>query len=239
MSADTSAGATSAPANTEAEPLSKQLFGGSAVIHRQAERRPFMVQFLKAQLGKDAYIEWLVQQSFVYKALEDASVALKDHPVVGRMHSPELNRSDAIDADLQFFKGADWRESAVALASTQAYMDRINWARDDFPPAFVAHQWLRYLGNVLGQESLRKILERAYGLTHEGTNFYRFGDVGDPRTFLGAYHARMNSMQLDAEQTARFVNEGTGAFRCNIALTDELGDQFGIISSTEAETNGR
>ena len=36
------------------EPLNKLMFGGSAVIHRQAERRPFMVVFFKAQLSKEA-----------------------------------------------------------------------------------------------------------------------------------------------------------------------------------------
>ncbi|HVL80537.1 MAG TPA: biliverdin-producing heme oxygenase [Actinomycetota bacterium] len=235
--ADSNAGAPEAPAAAPAEEtLAKRLFGGSSVIHREAERRPFMVQFLKAQLPQDAYVEWLKRQSFVYAALEETDRALKDDPVVGRMHSPELYRTDAIDSDLRYFVGPDWRSTATCTPATQAYVDRIAWARDGFPPAYVAHQWLRYMGNMLGQEILRKILERAYGLTEEGTNFYRYPEVGDPRTFLGGYHARLNSMPLGDEEAQRFVDEGTEAFRLNIALTDELGRDFGIGEFSAEET---
>jgi heme oxygenase len=42
----------------------------SAEIHRAAERRPFMVVFFKAELPKDAYIEYLGRLSFIYAALD-------------------------------------------------------------------------------------------------------------------------------------------------------------------------
>lgn len=217
------------------EPLNKALLEGSSVIHREAERRPFMVQFLKAQLPRDAYISYLGRLAFVYEALEEADVALKDDPVVGRMYSPELHRREAIDRDMTFFAGKDWRAGREPSPATKNYIERIRWCRDEAPPAFAAHQWLRYLGNVLGQKVLLGIMERAYGLTDEGTAFYRY-PVEDPRAFLASYHQKMNSMPIDDAMYELVVVEGSRAFGHQIDFVDELGRDFGITGPGEEET---
>jgi len=215
--------------------LSQMLLDGTSVIHRLAERRPFMVAFFKGEIGRDAYIEWLARQATVYAALEETSDALRDDPVVGRMHSPELTRSAAIERDLAVLAGPDWRDRAKPSAAADAYAERIRGVASEFPPAFVAHQWLRYLGNVLGQELLRKLTAKVIG-TEDGMDFYRFPEIADGRTFLRAYHERMNSMPLDDDGKRLVVEEGDRAFKLNIALTDELGAEFGFTSADQAET---
>lgn len=221
---------------TEEEPLSKMLFAGSSVIHRQAERRPFMVVFFKAQLPRDAYVEYLGRLSYIYQGLEDVDEALRQDSVVGRMYSPELHRSEAIETDMTYFAGPDWRDKVAPSPATGAYVDRIRWCEKELPPAFVAHQWLRYLGNVLGQPVLHRIMKKAYGVDNQGMDFYRYTKVADPRAYLGEYHARMNSMPLDAETKALVVEEGNRAFRLQIDLTDELARGFGIVGPGEKET---
>lgn len=218
------------------EALNKAILEGSSVIHRQAERRPFMVLFLKAQLPRDAYVEYLGRLSFVYEALEEADEALKDDPVVGRMFSPELHRRDAIDRDMTFFAGPDWRDKRTLSAATKDYVERIEFCAREQPPAFVSHQWLRYLGNVLAQRVLLGIMERAYGLTDEGTSFYRYDAVDDPRAFLRAYHERMNSMPLTDEQRTAVVEEGSRAFGHQIEFVDELARDLGITGPSAQET---
>lgn len=213
-----------------AEPLSKRLFGGSAVIHRKAERRPFMVVFFKAKLPREAYAEYLGRLGYIYGALEDADDMLKDDPVVGRMFSPELHRRQAIEADLEFF-GAPTPSYSPA---TKAYVERIQTIANEFPPGFVAHQWLRYLGNVLAQPVLARIMKRAYDLEDQGVEFCRYTKVGDPRAYLVDYHARMNSMPLDEAAVARLVDEANRAWQHQIDFTDELAADFGI-SATEEE----
>jgi heme oxygenase (biliverdin-producing, ferredoxin) len=215
-----------------AEPLSKRLFGGSAVIHRQAERRPFMVVFFKAQLPKESYTEYLGRLSFIYGALEDADEALKDHPVVGRMYSPELHRRQAIESDMEFLAGEGWRDRVTYSDATKAYVERIQTVAKEFPPGFVAHQWLRYLGNVLAQPVTQRIMKRAYEL--EDLEFGRYQKIADPRAYLGEYHARMNSMPLSEEETQLLVDEANRAWQHQIDFTDELAADFGI-TATEQE----
>jgi heme oxygenase len=215
------------------QPLSKRMFGGSAVIHRKAERRPFMVVFFKAQLPKDVYAEYLGRLSFVYDALEDADEALKDDPTVGRMFSPELHRRAAIEADMEFLAGDGWRESVAYSPATKAYVERIQTVASEFPPGYVAHQWLRYLGNVLAQPVLQKIMKRAYGFEEDGTQFARYPKIADPRAYLGEYHARMNAMPLDDAAIRRVVDEANLAWQHQIDFTDELADDFGITATEE------
>jgi heme oxygenase len=78
---------------------------------------------------------------------------------------------------------------------------------------------------------------KAYGLTDEGMDFFRYPDVADPRAYLAEYHARMNSMPLDADARMRVVEEGVRAFELNIDLTDELAADFGITGPGEEEAD--
>jgi heme oxygenase (biliverdin-producing, ferredoxin) len=223
--------------STTEEPLSRSLFAGSAVIHRHAERRPFQVVFLKAQLPREAYVEYLGRLSYVYAALEETDEALRNDPLAGRMYSPELHRGAAIDRDMRFFSGSDWRNRFKPSPATEAYADRIRWTGEQLPPAFVAHQWLRYLGNVLAQRVLLRIMDKAYGLTGDGVAFYKFDGIADPRAYLGSYHERMNSMPLDDATRALVVEEGNRAFSLQIDFTDELAADLGIADpgAEEAE----
>jgi heme oxygenase len=218
------------------QPLSTRVFSESSAVHRQAERRPFMVVFLKAQLPKDSYVEYLGRLSFVYEALERCDDALQDDPIVGRMHAPELHRSKAIAADLLSLGGPDRRSRATYSNAVRAYVERIEYVERELPAAFAAHQWLRYLGNVLAQPVLLRIMERAYGLTGEGTEFYRYDDIPDARAYVREYHERMNSMPLDGATADAVVDEANRAWRLQIDLTDELASDLGIAGPDEEET---
>lgn len=222
--------------STGGEPLSKQLFGGSAVIHRQAERRPFMVVFFKAELPKEAYITYLGRLSHIYAALEEVETALKEDPVVERMFSPELHRSSAIDQDMTFYAGADWRDNAKPSPATEQYVDAIKATLASFPPTFVAHQWLRYLGNVLAEQVNLRIMKRAYDVAEDGTAFYRY-PIEDRREYLQQYHARMNAMDLSDDDIAKVVAEANKAWQLQIDFTDEMAADFGLrnVSEDEAE----
>jgi heme oxygenase len=217
--------------------LSHKLLERSDKIHREAERRPFMVAFFKGQLPKESYGEWLARQWFVYSALEEVDDQLKDDPSVGRMYSPELHRRESLEKDLTFWIGDDWRSSVSETSAAKAYAERIREVGKDFPPAFVAHQWLRYLGNVLGQDMLKRLVSNPYGVTDEGLAFYQFPDVDDPKSYLGAYHARMNSIPLNDQEKDRVADEGVKAFELNIGLTDELASDFGIATSSKEEAD--
>jgi heme oxygenase len=224
------------PFATERAALNAALMQGTAEIHRAAERVPFMVALFKAELPREAYAAYLGNLWYVYEALEDEAERLKDDAEVGRLYSPELFRRDALDADLRFFAGDDWRATFPGSASSKAYAARIREAATQFPPAYAPHHWLRYLGYVLGQDLLRKLVGKAYGVGEEGMNFYAFPGIADPREYLRGYHARMNAIPLDEAGVERVVEEGVRAFQLQIDLTEEMAADFGIATPDEEET---
>lgn len=224
-------------APVEDGPLNAMLMGGTSVIHREAERRPFMVAFFKGLLTRDAYAAFLGRLSFVYVALEECAEGLRDDPVVGRMYAPELFRLSSIERDVAFWAGPEWRSQITPTPASKAYADRIREVAATTPHAYAAHQWLRYLGYVLGQDLLRRLVAKGFGASDQGVAFYSFPGIAEPKAFLGGYHARMNAMPLDAEQKMEVVDEGYRAFQLNIGLTDELAADFGIGDVNENETS--
>lgn len=217
--------------------LSTMLREGTSVNHREAERRPFMRVFFKGETPRDAYVEWMARQWFVYDALEDVAEKLRGDEVVGRMYTPALLRRDRLAADLEVLIGSDWREQISPSPVTERYVERIRWCGDEFRPGWVAHQWLRYLGNVGGQQVLRRLGTKVLGLDGsgidvvdtrgDGLDFFRY-DVGEVGPFFADYHQRLNSMPLDLETKQQVVDEGDAAFQLNMDLTDELANDFGI-----------
>ena len=222
---------------TDPTALSHKILERTDKIHREAERRPWMVAFFKGQISREAYGEWIRRQWVVYSALEEVDEKLKDDPRVGRMYSRELHRRESLEKDLAFWLGPEWRDSASDSVAAKAYAERIREVGQEFPPSYVAHQWLRYLGNVLGQGMLRGLVQKPYGEGESGLDFYRFPKIDDPKAYLGAYHARMNSIPLDDAEKERVADEGIEAFNLNIALSDELASDFGIAKGTDEEAN--
>ncbi len=228
---------SNSPFATEREALNAALMAGTAKIHRKAERVPFMVALFKGELPREAYAAYLANLWYVYEALEDENVRLADDAAVGQLHSPELWRRDALEADLQFFVGEDWRATYPGSPAAKAYAERIREVATTFPPAYAPHHWLRYLGYVLGQDLLRKLVGNAYGIGTEGMNFYSFPDIEDPKIYLRGYHARMNAIPLDDDGIARVVEEGSRAFRLQIDMTEEMAVEFGISTPTSEEAD--
>ena len=212
---------------TEAQSLSVQLRGQTSAIHRDAERVAFMRVFFKGEIPRDAYAEWLRRQWFVYAALEEETERLRDHPVVGRMYAPELLRLERLERDLDYFMGSGWDRTSVTPA-TVGYVDRIREVAATFPPGWVAHQWLRYMGNLGGQDVLRRLVTSAYDTGENGLEFHRYPDIADGKEYLAGYHTRLDSMPLDAAAIQRVAEEGGIAFKLNIGLTEELAHDFDI-----------
>lgn len=212
---------------TESEPLSVQLRAQTSAIHRDAERVAFMRVFFSGGIPRDAYAEWLRRQWFVYTALEEETERLRDDPVVGRMYAPELLRRERLEHDLDFFTGGGW-DRTITTPATERYVDRIREVARTFPPGWVAHQWLRYMGNLGGQDVLRRLVSSAYDTGEDGLEFHRYPDIADGKAYLAGYHKRLDSMPLDESAIQRVADEGGIAFRLNIGLTEELAADFDI-----------
>lgn len=212
----------------EAEALSTMLRSATAQIHKDAEQRPFMKAFFGGSLPRDAYIGWLRRQWHLYRALEHGLGRLPDHDPAAHVVPPELHRTERIEADLDHLTAGSWRRGDDCTPATAAYVERIE-STYEFPAGLVAHAWLRYMGNVGGRDVLRRLVAGAVGAAdgdEGGLAFTDYSAVGEIRPFFAGFHARLDSLPLSDEDKRRAVAEADAGFRLNIALTDELADDF-------------
>lgn len=78
---------------------------------------------------------------FIYDALERAAEHMRLDPIAAPFISGELTRLPAIEADLAFLIGDDWRERIRPLPTTERYVARIDEVSADWPGGFVAHHY--------------------------------------------------------------------------------------------------
>jgi heme oxygenase len=228
-------GAHPRPAGPD-DALSTLLREQTADIHRAAERRPFMVAFFRGQLPRDAYVDWLARQRHLYATLELALDAIPEESPARGLVPAALYRTGRIEADLDHLTDRSWRDHDRRTPATAAYVDRIERVAG-FPPGLIAHAWLRYLGNVGGRDVLRRLAATSTGTDPDddrGLAFTDFSAVGDEvGPFFRSFHARLDTLPLDRDDTARVVAEGRTGFELNIALTDELAADHGLDRAAE------
>jgi heme oxygenase (biliverdin-producing, ferredoxin) len=229
---DLATGPTSAKgdpmAMTHEEPtaltFSEAIKAASWNAHEHAEHSRFMQDLLAGRLDLDAYARLVAQHYFAYRVLEDASRAMADDPVGSRFTFPELSRVPALEADLTALLGADWAERISPTAETTAYCERLSATCFDWPGGYVAHHYVRYMGDLSGGQVIRRIVERTYDLDdHAGTGFYVFDEVGDLKAFKSRYRDLLDDVPWSADERDRVVEEILLAYRLNTDVLEGLG----------------
>ncbi|MBM5815000.1 MAG: heme oxygenase, partial [Cyanobacteria bacterium M_DeepCast_100m_m1_067] len=89
--------------------LAAQLREGTKKSHTMAENTGFVSCFLKGVVDKASYRKLVADLYFVYGAMEEEFVRLKDHPVLAPVAFPQLNRREALERDLAYYFGPDWK----------------------------------------------------------------------------------------------------------------------------------
>ena len=208
-------------AATEAgRPFSAAMKEGSTVEHDAAENSPFVTELLAGRVNGRGYADYLLRLRVVYEALEDSVRSRRDDPLVAAVYDPALERLTAIDADLDHWAPGATRD--VESRAAEAYRDRLVGA--SWGGALVAHHYTRYLGDLSGGQAIGKILDRTFDLGGAGLAFYEFAVRAKP--YKDSYRARLDGLDLDAEQIDRAVDEVKVAFALNQALFDELADNL-------------
>jgi len=208
-------------AATEAgRPFSAAMKEGSTVEHDAAENSPFVTELLAGRVNGRGYADYLLRLRVVYEALEDSVRSRRDDPLVAAVYDPALERLTAIDADLDHWAPGGTRD--VESRAAEAYRDRLVGA--SWGGALVAHHYTRYLGDLSGGQAIGKILDRTFDLGGAGLAFYEFAVRAKP--YKDSYRARLDGLDLDAEQIDRAVDEVKVAFALNQALFDELADNL-------------
>lgn len=190
--------------------------------HERTESSPFVSALLSGELPRSAYVELLGQSYLFYRVLEEAGDAWRGDPAVGQLVSGALVREPALAADLAWLRGPSWHAELAPLPATRAYVDRIREVCFTSRPAFVAHHYTRYLGDLSGGQIIRHKLRQVYDLTDDGLRFYTFDEIAKPKRFKDAYRARLDGIAWDAGEQTALIAEANEAFRHNRAVFDDL-----------------
>src|SRR5690606_33504962 len=139
--------------------------------HSGSESSGFMADLLKGDGTRDDYIALVEQHYFIYEALEYAAERMRSDPVASVFISDKLTRLPALEADLEFLIGEDWRARITPLSTTQRYVERIRRVGATWPGGFVAHHYTRYLGDLSGGQFIGRLMARRFGFETNGIGF--------------------------------------------------------------------
>jgi heme oxygenase len=191
--------------------------------HEHAEHSQYMQDLLAGRLDRRRYADLVAQNYFAYRILEDASTAMADDAVAGAFAIPELSRIAALEADLADLLGPGWAGQITATPATTEYCERLKATCFDWAGGYVAHHYVRYMGDLSGGQVIRRIVERTYDLGPEGTRFYVFDQIDDLKAFKERYRELLDATPWPAEEQERIVEEILVAYRLNTEVLDGLG----------------
>ena len=206
----------------QSTPLSLRLREGTRPEHEQAESSGFVEKLMAGELDIAAYADLAAQQWAIYGALEDASAAIRSDAQGATLVFDELTRTPEIEKDLAFLVGRDWTERITIRPATERYVARLRQVGTSLP-AYAAHAYTRYLGDLSGGQIIKRMLERHYGLSGDGLAFYTFVEIPKSKPFKDVYRERLDGLDLSPEQLDETVAEAKLAFRLNSDLFADLG----------------
>jgi heme oxygenase len=203
-------------------PFSTALRERSSAAHSSSEGAGFMSDLMKGEGTREDYIALVAQHWFMYAALEQAAERMRRDPVASVFISDNLTRLPALEADLEFLVGSDWRDHISPLPTTKRYVDRIEHVGRTWPGGFVAHHYTRYLGDLSGGQFIGRLMARRFGFETNGIGFYIFDDIADPKAFKAVYREQLDAAPWDAAEQQRVIEEVLLAYRMNTEVFDDL-----------------
>ncbi|MGB4777788.1 heme oxygenase (biliverdin-producing) [Microbacterium sp.] len=209
---------------TEPIPFSAALRERSQGAHSGSEHAGFMSDLMRGKGTREDYVALVAQHWFIYGALERAADTMRTDPTAAPFISDKLTRLPAIEADLEFLIGSDWRDRIEPLPTTQRYVARIDEVGTDWPGGFVAHHYTRYLGDLSGGQFIGKLMARQFGFQTNGIGFYLFAEIADPAAFKDVYRDQLDAVSWDADERERVIDEVLVAYRFNTDLFADLAE---------------
>ena len=204
-------------------PFSQALRERTRGGHSQSEGASFMDDLMTGKGSRDDYIALVAQHYFIYEALEGAAAKFASDTDATAFAFPQLTRLPALEADLQFLLGDDWRETIAPLPTTRAYVARITEiAAEGWSGGFIAHHYTRYLGDLSGGQIIRTLMQRQFGFETNGVGFYLFDEIAKPKEFKDTYREQLDAVSWTAEERERVIDEVMLAYTFNTNLFGDL-----------------
>ncbi|MBL3680290.1 DUF2470 domain-containing protein [Leucobacter chromiireducens subsp. solipictus] len=208
------------------KPFSSVIRESSWGDHSDSEGATFMEDIMRGVGTKQDYIDLVAQHYFMYEALEVAAEQLSADPVLAAFHPAGLIRMPALEADLAYLLGDDWKTQITPVPATAAYAERIrDIAAEGWVPGIVAHHYTRYLGDLSGGQMIAKRVAKQHGFDGDGIGFYNFDGLGPLGAFKNAYRAELDALgeRLDDAEQQRMLEEVRAAYGFNTAVFVDLG----------------
>ena len=203
--------------------LAAQLKEGTKKAHTMAENTGFVSCFLKGVVDKSSYRKLVADLYFVYGAMEEEVGKLRQHPVVGAIALDELNRQAALEKDLAYYFGANWKEEVQPSPSAASYVERIHEVAKESPELLVGHHYTRYMGDLSGGQILKNIAQKAMNLGEvDGVQFYEFEEIDNAQAFKTSYREKLDQLPIDQATGDQIVTEANKAFHLNMNMFKEL-----------------
>lgn len=203
-------------------PFSTALRERARTAHSGSESAGFMADLIRGNGTRDDYVALVAQHWFIYEALERTAARMRNDPVAATFITDRLTRLPALEVDLEFLIGPDWRTQVGPLEATRRYVDRINQVGATWAGGFVAHHYTRYLGDLSGGQFIGRVLSRQFGFDTNGIGFYVFDDIADPNAFKEVYREQLDAAPWDDAEKERVIDEVLLAYRFNTELFEEL-----------------
>jgi len=202
--------------------LALKLKEGTKESHSAAENTKFVASFLRGVVDYEEYRKLLTNFYYVYDTMEQRIRETED-PMVQAIKSEDLERKEAIERDLEYYYGADWKEKQIPSEACNTYCHRINEIAEKDPYLLVAHHYTRYIGDLSGGKILKEITARVLKPpAGKGLDFYEFPSIPNAKLFKQNYRAVLDNLGVDSSQENALITEANYAFRLNMYMFDEI-----------------
>jgi heme oxygenase len=204
-------------------PFSQALRERTWSSHGESEGAGFMHDLMSGKGTREDYVALVVQHYYVYEALESAAAVFADNAEAQPFLSDQLTRMPALEADLAFLLGDDWRDQISPLPVTEEYAARIREIADEgWAGGYIAHHYTRYMGDLSGGQAIGRLMKRHFGFETNGILFYLFDQIADPKAFKETYREQLDAAGWDEEERDRVIDEVVLAYRFNTETFEDL-----------------
>lgn len=202
--------------------VADRLHAETAEAHHAAERAAMQHLFQPKVFTKKRYAAYLGGLYRVYSALEEQLQRHREHPLLGRLGRPELQRTAAIAADRAAL-GEAGGEPGGEDSAAAAYAGRIQKIGQEAPVSLVAHIYTRYLGDLYGGQIIREHIGRQLQLPdNQGVQSLLFPGIADLAAFRQRFRADINELPLQPATVHALVQETLFSFALSQALFESL-----------------
>ena len=202
--------------------LATALKEGTKESHSAAENTKFVASFLRGVVDYEEYRKLLTNFYYVYDTMEQRIRETED-PMVQAIKSEDLERKEAIERDLEYYYGPDWKDKQTPSEACNKYCHRLNEVAEQNPYLLVAHHYTRYIGDLSGGKILKEITARVLNPPEgKGLDFYEFPSIPNAKLFKQNYRAILDNLGTSVPQENALIAEANYAFELNMFMFDEI-----------------